>query len=101
MLAWRASRGWGGLRRPRLHLQLPGCTQAGALTGTEAWRAGERARALDHAFLELDRQMALPENRPELAELAGAQEDEDSQCGSHSEDPLCASSHSMGLAVLL
>lgn len=59
---------------------MPACAQAGALTGTEAWRAGERARALEQAFLELDRQMALPENRAELAELAGAQDDEDPQC---------------------
>ena len=56
------------------------CAQAGALTGTEAWRAGERARALEQAFLELDRQLAAPENRAELAELAGAQDDEDPQC---------------------
>lgn len=54
--------------------------QAGTVTGTEAWRAGDRAHALEEAFLELDRRMALPENRAELAELAGAQEDEDPQC---------------------
>lgn len=63
-----------------LNLNLNLCAQAGALTGTEAWRAGERARALEQAFLELDRQMAAPENRAELAELAGAQDDEDPQC---------------------
>ena len=51
------------------------------LTGTEAWRAGDRARALEQAFLELDQRMALPEHRGELAELAGAQADEDMQCG--------------------
>jgi hypothetical protein len=51
------------------------------LTGTEAWRSGDRAAALEQAFLELDRRMALPEHRAELAELAGAQADEDMQCG--------------------
>ncbi|KAK9843641.1 hypothetical protein WJX81_000782 [Elliptochloris bilobata] len=52
---------------------------ASALMETEAWRSGDRARALEQAFLELDRRMALPENRAELAEMAGAQEEEDSQ----------------------
>jgi len=73
--------GWEkGERRAALTRRGP-ARQAGVLTGTEAWRAGDRARALEQAFLELDQRMALPEHRGELAELAGAQADEDMQCG--------------------